>query len=99
MTLNDFVKTAINSDLLLIQDSNGKELYRGFVGCLQYQDIDGEREVKEHGISTEVYTTINMKKGISVWKEMGERVPEENTSLYKYSDLRMLVFIKIELGD
>lgn len=97
MTLNDFIKTAINSDRLLILDSNGNELYRGFIGCLQYRDIDGEREVKQHGISAEIYTTKTMKKGIAVWKEQGERVPEENTGLYKYSDLQMLVFIKIVL--
>lgn len=61
MTLNDFVKTAINSDRLLVMDSNGKELYRGFIGCLQYKDIDGEREVKQCGISAEIYTTKTMK--------------------------------------
>lgn len=97
MTLNDFVKTAINSDRMLILDSNGNELYRGFIGCMQYSDIDGERKVKRHGISTEVYTTKTMKKGVAVWKEQGERVSEENTGLYKYSDLQMLVFIKIVL--
>lgn len=97
MTLNDFVKAAINSDRLLVMDGNGKELYRGFIGCLQYQDIDGEREVKQCGISTEIYTTRTMKRGAAVWKEQGERVPEENTGLYKYSDLQMLVFIKIIL--
>lgn len=99
MKLNDFIKTAINSDHLLILDSNGKELYRGFIGCLKYRNIDGERKVKQHGISTEVYTTKTMKKGVAVWKEQGERVPEENTSLYKYSDLQMLVFTKIVLED
>lgn len=97
MTLNDFIKTAVNSDRLLVQDSSGKELYRGFIGCLQYRGIDGEREVKQHGISTEVYATRAMKKGVAVWKELGGGVPEENTSLYKYSDLQMLVFIKIVL--
>ena len=99
MTLNDFIKTAINSDRLLIQDSNGNELYRGFIGCLQYRDIDGERKVKQHGISTEVYTTKTIKKGVAVWKEQGERVTEENTGLYKYSDLQMLVFTKIVLEE
>lgn len=78
MTLNDFIKTAVNSDRLLILDSNGKELYRGFIGCLQYRDIDGARKVKQHGISTEVYTTKTIKKGVAVWKEQGERVPEES---------------------
>lgn len=53
--------------------------------------------MKQHGISTEVYTTRTMKKGVAVWKEQGERVPEENTNLYKYSDLQMLVFTKIIL--
>lgn len=99
MKLNDFIKTAINSDRLLVMDESGKELYRGFIGCLQYKDIDGEREVKQHGISTEVYTTRTMKKGVAVWKEQGERVPEENTNLYKYSDLQMLVFTKIILEE
>ena len=56
-----------------------------------------EREVKQCSISTEVYTTRTMKRGVAVWKEQVERVPEENTSLYKYSDLQMLVFIKIVL--
>lgn len=99
MTLNDFVKTAINSDRLLVQDSSGKELYRGFIGCLQYRNIDGEREVKQHGILTEIYTTRSMKKGVAVWKKLDERVPEENTKLYKYFDLQMMVFIKIILED
>jgi hypothetical protein len=97
MTLNDFMKTAVNSDRLLVQDSSGKELYRGFIGCLQYRDVDVEREVKQCSISTEVYTTRIMKRGVAVWKEQGERVPEENTSLYNYSDVQMLVFIKIVL--
>ena len=99
MKLNEFIKTAINSDRLLIQDRNRKELYRGFAGCLQYRDIDGDREVKQHGISAEIYTTKTMKKGVAVWKEQGGRVPEENAGLYKYSDLQMLVFIKIVLED
>jgi hypothetical protein len=38
-----------------------------------------------------------MKKGVAVWKEHGEVIQEENTSLYKYSDLQMLVFNKIVL--
>lgn len=97
MTLNEFMETAINSDRLLVQDSSGNELYRGFIGCLQYQGIDGERNVEQHGISTEVYTKINMKKGLSKWTELGERVPEGNTSLYRYSDLEMLVFTKVIL--
>jgi len=97
MKLNDFIKTAINSDRLLVLDESGKELYRGFIGCLQYRDVDGEREVKQCGISTEVYTTKTMQRGVAVWKEQGERVQEENTGLYKYSDLQMLVFIKIIL--
>lgn len=97
MTLNDFIKTAINSDSLLILDSNGNELYRGFIGCLQYQDIDGEREVKQHSISTEVYTKLNKQMGLLKWTETEERVEKENTSLYKYSDLQMMVFIKIVL--
>lgn len=99
MKLNDFMKTAINSDRLLILDSNGKELYRGFIGCLQYRDIDRKREVKQCGISVEIYTTKTMKKGVAVWKEQGERVPEENTGLYKYSDLQMMIFIKIVLEE
>lgn len=97
MTLNDFLETATNSDRLLINDSEGNELYRGFVGCMEYQDIDGERRVMQHGISTEVYTAKTMKKGVAVFKEQGKSVPEENTSLYRYSDLQMLVFIKIVL--
>ena len=99
MTLNDFVGTAINSDRILVEDSSGNELYRGFAGCLQYQGIDGGRKVGQHGISTEIYTTKTMKKGIAVWKEQGERVPEGNTGLYRYSDLLMMVFLKIVLED
>ena len=97
MTLNDFMKTATNSDRLLINDSEGNELYRGFVGCMEYQGIDGKRKVKQHGISTEVYTTNTMKKGVAVFKEQGKRVPEEETNLYKYSDLQMMIFLKIVL--
>lgn len=97
MTLNDFIKTAVNSDRLLVQDSNGNELYKGFVGCLQYQAINGEREVKQHGVATETYTAKNMKRGLAAWTEPGQRVTKEDTSLYKYTDLQMLVFLKIVL--
>lgn len=97
MTLNEFIETAVASDRLLVKDSQGNELYRGFTDCLQYQGVDGKRKVKKHGLATEIYTSINMKKGISVWKELGERVPEENTSLYKYSDLQMMIFIEVVL--
>lgn len=99
MTLEDFMETATNSDRILIEDNRGNELYRGFVGCLKYQDIEWGRKVKEHYIASEIYTAKTMKRGISVWKEPDESVPKENTSLHKYSDLIEMVFTKIILGD
>lgn len=58
------------------------------------QEKTEKQEDKENGRRAQEMT---LKKGVAVWKEQGERVPEENTGLYKYSDLQMLVFIKIVL--
>lgn len=47
MILEEFMKGAVPSERLIIEDSTG-ELYRGFVACLEYdKKIDRSREVIE----------------------------------------------------
>ena len=54
MILEEFMKGAVPSDRLIVEDSTG-ELYRGFVACLRYTQIDRSREVKRHGLSTDIH--------------------------------------------
>ena len=42
MILEEFMKGAVPSDRLIIEDSTG-EIYRGFVACLGYTKIDRSR--------------------------------------------------------
>lgn len=96
MILKEFLKEAVPSDRLIIEDSTG-ELYRGFVGCLGYAEIDNSREVKRHGLSTDIF-----RKGLKTTVAAnhmteGEKVPAESISEFAFSDLMMKIYTKVTL--
>ena len=89
MILEEFMKGAVPSERLIIEDSTG-ELYRGFVACLEYdKKIDRSREVKRHGLSTEIYRREEKKVGAAKYTTDGEEVPVEGISRFSFSDLIM----------
>lgn len=44
MTLGEMLKRAVHSDRLIIREADGREIYRGYVACMQYHgEIDPAR--------------------------------------------------------
>lgn len=96
MILEEFLKGATPSDRLIIEDSTG-ELYRGFVACFEYAEIDRNREVQRHGLSTDVHKKEKKKAGKVEYVEPGRKVPVENISEFSFSDIAMMIYTKIVL--
>ena len=96
MILEEFMKEAVPSDRLIIEDSTG-ELYRGFVACLGYTEIDRSREIKRHGLSTDIYRKEEKKVGAAKYMTQGEKVPVESISEFSFSDLAMMIYTKVTL--
>ena len=75
MILEEFMKGAVPSERLIIEDSTG-ELYRGFVACLEYdKKIDRSREVKRHGLSTEIYRREERRWELQSIRRTGRKYP------------------------
>lgn len=49
VTLGQLIERMIPTDRLIVQDESGKELYKGYVGCTQYEHLDTSRHVKKTG--------------------------------------------------
>lgn len=96
MTLEEFIKGAVPSDRLIIEDSTG-ELYRGFVACMGYTEIDRSREVKRHGLSKDIRRREERKTGAAKYMTTGEKVPPESISEFSFSDLTMMIYTKVVL--
>lgn len=97
MILEEFMKEAVPSERLIIEDSTG-EIYRGFVACLDYdKKIDRNREVKRHGLSTDIHRKEEKKVGAAKYMTQGEKVPVESISEFSFSDLAMMIYTKVVL--
>ena len=94
--LEEFMKGAVPSDRLIIVDRTG-ELYRGFVACMEYTEIDRNREVKEHGLSTDIFRKELKTVGAARYMTEGEEVPVESISEFPFSDLMMKIYTKVVL--
>ena len=94
MILEEFMKEAVPSDRLIVEDSTG-ELYRGFVACLGYTEIDRSREVKRHGLSTDICRREEKKVGAAKYTTDGEKVPVEGISKFSFSDLIMKIYTRV----
>lgn len=96
MTLEEFIKGAVPSDRLIVEDRTG-ELYRGFVACLGYAQVDRSREVKKHGLSTDIYRKELKTVGAAKYMTEGEEVQVESISEFPFSDMMMKIYTKVTL--
>ena len=69
----------------------------GFVACLGYTEIDRSREVKRHGLSTDICRREEKKVGAAKYTTDGEKVPVEGISEFSFSDLIMKIYTRIVL--
>lgn len=98
MTLGEMLKRAVHSDRLIIQEADGREIYRGYVGCIQYHgEIDEAREVKRFGLATDIFRKENREKHLGGQKEPETAVAAEGVSDFQFSDLEMLIYTRIVL--
>lgn len=96
MILEEFMKGTVNSDRLIIEDSTG-ELYRGYVASMVHANIDRSREVKRHGLSTEIFRKEIRKQVAAKYVTEGEKVPVESISEFPFSDLVIKIYTKVVL--
>lgn len=98
MTLGEMLKRAVHSDRLIIQEADGKEIYRGFVACIQYHgEIDATREVKRFGLATDIFRKENREKYLGSQQKPKIEVEAESTSDFQFQDLEMLIYTRIVL--
>lgn len=98
MTLGDMLKRAVHSDRLIIREADGREIYRGYVACMQYHgEIDPAREVKQFGLETDIFRRENRGKYLGGQKEPKTAVAAESISDFQFSDLEMLIYTRIIL--
>ena len=96
--LREFLEAHTPSDRLLIIDSAGNEIYRGFVGCIQYGNINGNMEIRQFGLGTDIFK--KGKKGrFDFITPLGEEVKVENVSSFSFSDLSMWIYTRVVLED
>lgn len=97
MTLGEMLKRAVHSDRLIIQEADGREVYRGYAACIQYHgEIDPTREVKQFGLATDIFRRENRGKYLGGQKEPKTAVAE-SISDFQFSDLEMLIYTRIIL--
>lgn len=97
MTLEEFMKTKTPSDRLIVCDVAGNELYKGFVACMVHYDIDNSREIKRHGLATEIFRKEKRDGFIAKQATLKEGVPVESISDFAFSDLEMLIYTRVVL--
>lgn len=102
-TLGQLLDVLINSDRVVIIDgesSKDPELYRGFVGCFNYDSngIDTSRRIAKTGLGCEIFRVErqDLNKFIHT-RTLGAEVPVENISDFKYSDLEEIIYTRIFL--
>ena len=101
--LGQLLDVLVNSDRIVIydgEDSGSRELYRGFVGCFDYDrgGIDVSRRIAKTGLGCEIFKVE--KQGLSKFahtKMLGPKVQVESISDYKYSDLEEIIYTRIFL--
>lgn len=98
MTLGEMLKRAVHSDRLIIQEADGREIYRGYVACIQYHgEIDTGREVKRFGLATDIFRKEDRGKYLGSQKRPKTEVAVESIGDFRFSDLEMLIYTRIIL--
>lgn len=97
VTLGQLTERMIPSDRLIIEDETGKEIYKGYVGCMQHADIETSRYVKRFGLTTNIFRKEVKRRGASVEKIPGKEVSVESISEFGFADLVMQIFTRVIL--
>ena len=98
VALGQLLRHMIPSDRVLIEDAGSNVLYKGFVGCLQYESIDETRKVKRFGLKTDIFRKEN-RATYEPQQVLGKEVPVESISSFCFCDLQMMIYTRIVLGD
>ena len=94
-TLEDIMRTLINSQRMLLMTENGEELYRGYVANFVYCDVDREQEVKEVSLATDIFRKEKRGERLSQTEKRVD--PADNVTDFKFSDLEIMIYQKIIL--
>lgn len=99
VTLGQLIERMIPSDRLIIEDETGKEIYKGYVGCMQHTDIETSRYVKRFGLATNIFRKEVKRRGANIETLLKEEVSVESISEFGFADLVMQIYTKVILED
>lgn len=97
VTLEQLIRIMIPSDRLIVENNEGKELYRGYVGCMEHIEFPIGCRVKRFGLSTNIFRKEKVRKGAMVYTELKEEVNADHISDFLFSDLAMEIFTRVVL--
>ncbi len=104
-TLESILDVLTNSERIVIydgEDSKSPEIYRGYVGCFQYEKrkIETRRRIARMGLGCERFRVKkrDLSKLVQI-KELGAEVPVESISDFRYSDLEEIIYTRIFLEE
>lgn len=95
VTLEQLTERMIPTDRLIVEDVSGKELYTGYVGCMQYEHLDTSRHVKKTGLTTKIFRREQKPSGTKFDNVPGGEVSADHLSEFSFSDLVMQIYTKI----
>lgn len=95
MRLGELEEKMIGSDRVLVVNTAGQTIYRGYIANLHNAGISLSREVKRLGIGVESY-----KKTEEMWDwkktdALPEQVPVKSVSQYSTREIETIVFTRI----
>lgn len=97
ITLGQLIERMIPSDRLIVEDEAGKEIYKGYVGCVQHIELETKRYVKKFGLATNIFRKEIKRMGARIETAPGEEVSVENISEFGFADLVMQIFTRVIL--
>jgi hypothetical protein len=97
MNLKEMVNTMMPSDRLIVKDTYGEELYRGYAANYDNTQKQALRAVQCHQISVDITKRMPEQK-LTKRRPQGEPVPEGRVHEYKFKDLDMKIYTKITIA-
>lgn len=96
MNLKEFANHLIDSNLLLIVDTDNNEVFRGYAGMLRYSGFDQEAwDVKKFGTYTDIFrrdtrrTEETLKRARPT--KLTEKIEPENAEHFVFADLELFI--------
>ena len=96
MTLGEQLERMISSDRIIVQTEEKEELYRGYVANFEHSEVDRDREVGKIGVATDIFRVTDRDRLLKNREKIDTK--EDEISDFKFSDLELMIYIRIVIG-